>query len=152
MPQNYKVVRKLPSGLAYLLHHCGTPAVFADLPADAVDSPVFKVTTDSTAALSTVSMPTKTTITVAVAPPPPQPPSSNDDDDDDNAALVGGVVGGLLGAVTLSLLAFVCFMYSREKQGKPVFQKMDEGIVRMAPTTATATMSKDGPQTSTSSV
>ena len=43
MPQNYKVVRNLPSGLAYILHHCGTPAVFADLPADAVGSPVFKV-------------------------------------------------------------------------------------------------------------
>ena len=92
-----------------------------------------KLTTDSTAALSTalgvtveatptVSAATKTTLTVAVAPPPA--PIAAAADDNDKTAMVGGVVGGLLGAVTLGLLAFVCFMYSREKQGKPVFSSV----------------------------
>ena len=90
-----------------------------------------KLTTDSTAALSTalgvtveatptVSVATKTTLTVAVAPAP-----AADDDDDNKIAMVGGLVGGLLGAATLCLLGCVLYMYSREKQGNPVFYNMD---------------------------
>ena len=97
-----------------------------------------KLTTDSTAALSTalgvtveaaptVSAATKTTLTVA-APVA----VSSDDDDDDKIAMVGGLVGGLLGMATLCLLGCVCYMYSREKQGKPIFQKMDEAPVAVA--------------------
>ena len=85
-----------------------------------------KLTTDSTAALSTalgvtveaaptVSAATKTTLTVAVAPPPPAPAAA----DDDNSA--AGIVGGILGAVTFCLLVFVCYMASREKKNKPIF-------------------------------
>jgi len=64
-------------------------------------------------------------------PPPPLPevltPESNvSDDDDDNIALVAGLVGGLLGAAVLCLLVFVCYMYARERQGKPIFQALDE--------------------------
>ena len=40
---NYKVVRNVANGLAYVLHHCGTPSVFLDLPDDAVNAPVFEV-------------------------------------------------------------------------------------------------------------
>lgn len=90
-----------------------------------------KLTTDSTAALSTalgvtveaaptVSAATKTTLAVAVAPAP-----AADDDDDNKIAMVGGLVGGLLGAATLCLLGCVLYMYSREKQGNPVFYNMD---------------------------
>ena len=114
-----------------------------------------KLTTDSTAALSTalgvtveaaptVSAASETTLTVAVAPPPPIDNSKID------AAVVGGVVGGILGAVTLGLLVFVCYMYSREKQGNPVFQQMDEAKVVGAPATSTASESKT--DTSSSSV
>ena len=103
-----------------------------------------KLTTDSTAALSTalgvtveatptVSAATKTTLTVAFAAPPPPIDNSKID-----AAAVGGVVGGLLGAATLGLLGFVCYMYSREKQGNPVFQNMDE--TRVVDATATTSV------------
>jgi uncharacterized protein YcfJ len=103
-----------------------------------------KLTTDSTAALSTalgvtveaaptVSTATKTTLTVAFAAPPPPIDNSKID-----AAAVGGVVGGLLGAATLGLLGFVCYMYSREKQGNPVFQNMDE--TRVVDATATTSV------------
>ena len=34
-------------------------------------------------------------------------------------------MGGLLGAATLCLLGCVLYMYSREKQGNPVFYNMD---------------------------
>ena len=85
-----------------------------------------KLTTDSTAALSTalgvtveatptVSAATKTKVTIPVAPPPPAAAAG----DDDNSA--AGIVGGILGAVTFCLLVFVCYMASREKKGKPVF-------------------------------
>ena len=105
------------------------------------------MTTDSIAALSTalgvtveaaptVSAASETTLTVAVAPPPPIDNSKID------AAVVGGVVGGILGAVTLGLLVFVCYMYSREKQGNPVFQQMDQ--TRVVGTTATSTASETG--------
>eukprot|EP00964_Phaeocystis_antarctica_P085117 scaffold53708_cov50-Phaeocystis_antarctica.AAC.5 len=98
-----------------------------------------KLTTDSTAALSTalgvtveavptVSAATKTTLTVAA--PVAESKVTDDDDDDDNSA--AGIVGGILGAVTFCLLVFVCYMYSREKQGKPIFQKMDEAPVAVA--------------------
>ena len=78
------------------------------------------------------------------SPPPPPPPTrpapiDNSKVDD---AVVGRVVGGLLGAVTLGLLVFVCYMYSREKQGNPVFQQMDE--TRVVGTTATSTASETG--------
>ena len=71
-------------------------------------------------------------------PPPPSPPppsspkvlstpeSNVSNDDDDEIALVAGLVGGLLGAAVLCLLVFVCYMYTREKQGKPIFQALDE--------------------------
>ena len=98
-----------------------------------------KLTTDSTAALSTalgvtveaaptVSAATKTKVTVAA----PVAESKVTDDDDDKIAMVGGLVGGLLGMATLCLLGCVCYMYSREKQGKPIFQKMDEAPVAVA--------------------
>ena len=54
------------------------------------------------------------------------PESNVSDDDDDNIALVAGLVGGLLGAAVLCLLVFVCYMYARERQGKPIFQALDE--------------------------
>ena len=63
---------------------------------------------------------------------------------------VGGVVGGILGAITLGLLGFVCYMYSREKQGNPVFQKMDEAMVVGA--TATSKASETKTEMSSSSV
>ena len=63
---------------------------------------------------------------------------------------MGRVVGGLLGAVTLGLLVFVCYMYSREKQGNPVFQQMDETRVVGVPATSTASKTKT--DTSSSSV
>jgi hypothetical protein len=98
-----------------------------------------KLTTDSTAALSTalgvtveaaptVSAATKTTLTVAVAPPPASP-AADDDDNDKKIAMVGGLLGGLLGAATLFLLGCVGFMYAREKQGKPIFQSLAETTV-----------------------
>jgi len=37
------VVRNLPTGLSYILRHCGTPEELSDLPADAAGSPVFVV-------------------------------------------------------------------------------------------------------------
>ena len=46
--------------------------------------------------------------------------------------MVAGLLGGLLGAATLLLLGCVCFMYAREKQGKPIFRKMDEAPVAVA--------------------
>ena len=78
------------------------------------------------------------------SPPPPPPPTrpapiDNSKVDD---AVVGRVVGGLLGAVTLGLLVFVCYMYLREKQGNPVFQQMDE--TRVVGATATSTASETG--------
>ena len=90
-----------------------------------------KLRTDSIAALSTalgvtvkatptVSAATKTTLTVFFAAPPP--PTVNTESD---AGVVGGVVGGLLGAATLGLFGCVCYRYSREKQGNPVFHNMD---------------------------
>ena len=68
-------------------------------------------------------------------PPPPPPPSpklvisnqeANVSNDDDDTVMVAGLVGGLLGAAVLCLLVVVCYMYSREKQGKPIFQALDE--------------------------
>ena len=37
------MVRNLPTGLSYILRHCGTPEELSDLPADAAGSPVFVV-------------------------------------------------------------------------------------------------------------
>ena len=55
------------------------------------------------------------------------------------------MVGGILGAVTLGLLVFVCYMYSREKQGNPVFQQMDETrVVPLVAATATLAASETG--------
>ena len=71
-------------------------------------------------------------------PPPPPPPSpklvisnqeANVSNDDDDTVMVAGLVGGLLGAAVLCLLVVVCYMYSREKQGKPIFQALDETMV-----------------------
>ena len=98
------------------------------------------MTTDSIAALSTalgvtveaaptLSATTKTTLSVAA---PVAESKVTDDDDDDKIAMVGGLVGGLLGMATLCLLGCVCYMYSREKQGKPIFRKMDEAPVAVA--------------------
>ena len=70
------------------------------------------------------------------------PESNVSDDDDDNIALVAGLVGGLLGAAVLCLLVFVCYMYTREKQGKPIFQKMDETNVSGATAASMATETK----------
>ena len=60
------------------------------------------------------------------------PESNVSNDDDDNIALVAGLVGGLLGAAVLCLLVFVYYMYSREKQGKPIFSALDETKVTAA--------------------
>jgi len=65
------------------------------------------------------------------SPPPPSSPKvltpeSNVSDDDDDTVMVAGLVGGLLGVAVLCLLVVVCYMYSREKQGKPIFQALDE--------------------------
>ena len=75
-------------------------------------------------------------------PPPPTWPAPIDNSSKVDDAVVGRVVGGLLGAVTLGLLVFVCYMYSREKQGNPVFQQMDQ--TRVVGTTATSTASETG--------
>ena len=68
------------------------------------------------------------------SPPPPSSPKvltpeSNVSDDDDDTVMVAGLVGGLLGVAVLCLLVVVCYMYSREKQGKPIFQALDETMV-----------------------
>ena len=58
------------------------------------------------------------------SPPPPSPPSTDVE--------VGAVIGIAVGAgVALILLgACICFMYVREKSGKPVFTNLD---VKQAP-------------------
>ena len=69
------------------------------------------------------------------SPPPPSSPkvltpeSNISEDDDDDTVMVAGLVGGLLGVAVLCLLVVVCYMYSREKQGNPVFQALDETMV-----------------------
>ena len=79
-------------------------------------------------------------------PPPARPPIDNSKVDAAGAVpVVGRVLGGILGAVTLGLLVFVCYMYSREKQGNPVFQQMDETrVVPLVAATATLAASETG--------
>ena len=92
------------------------------------------------------------------SPPPPSSPkvltpeSNISEDDDDDTVMVAGLVGGLLGAAVLCLLVVVCYMYSREKQGKPIFQKMDETKTNVGGATATSTATETKTEMSSSSV
>ena len=50
------------------------------------------------------------------------------DDSSADVATVGGVVGGIAAVVIFVLVGFLCYMYQREKQGKPVFQQVEAQV------------------------